>query len=128
VIEARGTVERGISSLVLAWVATVVAVVGLLVVIAARLATPNPDYTCQQGLWPDLQGTSAVFEGGVGHWSWAPVGLICDFPTTSGRHLVTTPNPFLSIALVIAVVAVIFAIALFTSRARGLRKQNSKYG
>lgn len=108
---------RGASRLVLAWLATAIAVVGLLIVIAAWLTTPNPDYTCQQGLWPDLQGTNAVFEGGVGHWSWAPVGLVCDFPTTSGGHVVTTPTPFLSVVLVIAFTAVILAIALFATRA-----------
>ncbi|MEO6116866.1 MAG: hypothetical protein ABIP33_10820 [Pseudolysinimonas sp.] len=103
-----------------------IAVVGLLVVVAAWLATSNPDYSCQQGLWPDLQGTNAVFEGGVGHWSWAPVGLVCDFPTTSGGHLVTTPNPFLSIVLVIALVAMVLAIALLIVRAAELRTQHSK--
>jgi hypothetical protein len=113
----------GTSRLVWASLTTAVAVVGLLVVIAAWLASPNPDYSCQQGLWPGLQGTNAVFEGGVGHWSWAPVGLVCDFPTASGGHLVTTTSPLLSVVFVIAIVAAIFAIALFAIRTAKLRRR-----
>jgi len=113
--------KRSTPILVLAWLTTAIAVVTFLIVIAAWLRTPNPDYSCQQGLWPDLQGTNAIGEGGVGHWSWAPVGLVCDFPTESGGRLVTTPGPALSIVLVSAFISAIVAIALFIARAAALR-------
>jgi hypothetical protein len=94
----------------------VLAAIAVLVLMIDGWPSREPDALCDLRA-AELDGATlglntAVAGMASGTWTWWPTGLTCRYLRLDGGYLMVSPNPLLSIALVIAVVGVVIGITL----------------